>query len=161
MFARDVIIPSPRHNFKVFLLSHLASPRWPGELFALCYICLPLTSGSLPTPRHWKSVSQLRTSCKHRGFFRLLTSDEHTPRAGHHTLSLYHPPSITSLGQDTKAAAIQCASLALVDRSINFRALQGKCPKPGKQRGDSMIKINRIAHKEELGTIPNCPLSSA
>jgi len=158
----DDNIHSTRHNFNVFLLVPLASPRRPGELFALCYICLPLTSGSLPTPKHWKSASQLRTFCKHRGSSRLLTSDEHTPRAGHHTLSLDHHPSLTSLGQNTKAAAIQCASFAVIDPGlINVRALRGRCPKTGRQRGDSVIKINRIAHKEELGTIPNCPLSSA
>ena len=137
MFAMDDNIHSPRPNFKeVFLLTPLASPRGLGQLFALCYICLPLSSGSLPTPRHWKSASQLRTFCKHRGSSRLLTSDGHTPRAGHQTLSLGHPPSLTSLGQNTKAAAIQCASFAVIDPGlINLRALLGSCPKTGKAEG--------------------------
>jgi hypothetical protein len=30
-------------------------------------------------------------------------------------------------------------------------------PKNRESRENSVIKINRIAHKEEMGIIPNCP----
>jgi hypothetical protein len=43
--------------------------------------------------------------------------------------------------------------------SINLRALQGDAQKQG-IKGDIAMNINRTARKEELGIIPNCPLSS-